>query len=106
MRELLVLAAIGLGTYVMRAVFLVTARSEPPAGVARLLPHLGPAVLAAITLPALLAPRGAVAAAETLPALGAAAVAWLLWRRTGRVPAALFGGLGVWWLAGALLAAA
>jgi branched-subunit amino acid transport protein len=100
MRELLVLVAIGLGTYAMRAVFLVTARSEPPAVVARLLAHVGPAVLAAITLPALIAPRGTVSAAESLPALGAAAVAWILWRRTQRLPVALFGGLGAWWLAG------
>jgi branched-subunit amino acid transport protein len=105
MRELLILAAIGLGTYAMRAVFLVTARSEPPAVVARLLPHVGPAVLAAITLPALLAPRGTVSVAESLPALGAAAVAWVLWRCTGRLPGALFGGLAAWWLGGALLTA-
>lgn len=89
--------AIGLGTYAMRAVFLVTARSEPPAPMARLLANAGPAVLAAIILPALIAPRGTVSAAESLPALGAAAVAWLLWRRTARLPLALFGGLGAWW---------
>lgn len=105
MRELLIIVAIGLGTYAMRAVFIVTARSEPPAVVARLLPHVGPAVLAAITLPGLLAPRGVISAAESLPALGAAAVAWVLWWRTQRLPVALFGGLGAWWLAGALLAA-
>jgi branched-subunit amino acid transport protein len=103
MRELLVLVAIGIGTYAMRAVFLVTARSEPPAVVARLLPHVGPAVLAALILPALLAPRGTVSAAESLPALGAAAVAWILWRRTRRLPVALFAGLGSWWLVGAAL---
>lgn len=100
MRELLVLVAIGVGTYAMRAVFLVTARSEPPAPVARLLPHVGPAVLAAIALPALLAPRGVVSVAESVPALVAAAVTWWLWRRTGRLPVALFGGLTAWWLAG------
>lgn len=104
MRELLILVAIGVGTYAMRAVFLVTA-AEPPAAVARLLPHVGPAVLAAITLPALLAPRGTVSASESLPALGAAALAWILWRRTERLPVALFGGLAAWWLAGAALAA-
>jgi len=104
-RELLILAAIGLGTYAMRAVFLVTARSEPPAAIARLLPYVGPAVLAAITVPALLAPRGTVSVTETLPALVAAAVTWLLWRRTGSLPVALFGGLGAWWPAGAALAA-
>lgn len=112
MRELAVLVAIGLGTYAMRAVFLVTARAEPPAGwqrpvrvLARLLPHAGPAILAAIILPALLAPRGVVSPAESLPALGAAAVTWLLWRRTQRLPVALFGGLATWWIAIAATAA-
>jgi branched chain amino acid efflux pump len=105
MHELLVLVAIGLGTYAMRAVFLVTARSEPPAPVARLLAHAGPAVLAAIVLPALIAPRGTVSVTESLPALGAAGLAWLLWRRTERLPVALFGGLGAWWLSIAALAA-
>jgi branched-subunit amino acid transport protein len=99
MSELALLAVIGLGTYLMRAAFIVTARAAP-AGLARLLPHVGPAVLAAITLPALVAPRGTIALAETLPALLAAAAAVLLWRRNGSVPVALFGGLGVWWLAG------
>jgi branched-subunit amino acid transport protein len=97
--ELALLAVIGLGTYVMRAAFIVTARPVP-SRLARLLPHVGPAVLAAITLPALVAPRGTIALAETLPALLAVAVAVLLWRRNGRLPVALFGGLGVWWLAG------
>ena len=105
MRELLILAAIGVGTYAMRAAFLVTARTEPPAAMARLLPFVGPAVLAAIVLPALLAPRGTVSVTESLPALAAAAVSWLFWRRTSSLPVALFGGLGTWWLAGALLGA-
>jgi branched-subunit amino acid transport protein len=102
MGELALLALIGLGTYLMRAAFIVTVRAAP-AWLARLLPHVGPAVLAAIVLPALLAPRGTIALAETLPALLAAAAAvllWQLWRRDGRLPVALFGGLGVWWLAG------
>ena len=81
----------------MRAVFLVTARSALPAPVARLLPYVGPAVLGAITVPALLAPRGAVSAVDTLPALFAAAVAWVLWRRTSSLPVALFGALALWW---------
>jgi hypothetical protein len=56
-------------------------------------------------LPALLAPRGTVSVTESLPALAAAAVSWLLWRRTSALPVALFGGLGTWWLAAALLGA-
>jgi branched-subunit amino acid transport protein len=105
MRELLILVAIGLGTYAMRAAFLVTARSEPPAAITRLLPHVGPAVLAAITLPALVAPRGEISIVETLPALLAATAAWLLWRRTASLPLALFGGLALWWPVGWALAA-
>jgi hypothetical protein len=46
------------------------------------------------------APRGTIALAETLPALLAAAAAVLLWRRNKSLPVPLFGGLGVWWLAG------
>jgi branched-subunit amino acid transport protein len=96
--ELLTLVAIGVGTYAMRAVFVVTARRGPPAPLARLLPFVGPAVLAAITLPALVAPRGVVSFADTVPALLAATVATVAWQRTKRLPVALFGGLAVWWL--------
>lgn len=100
---LLVLVVIGLGTYAMRAAFLVTARAQPPEPIARMLPHVGPAVLAAITLPALLAPRGGVTAVDTVPALAAAAVAALLWRRTRSMPLALFAGLAVSVLAHGIL---
>jgi branched-subunit amino acid transport protein len=100
MRELLVLVVIGLGTYAMRAAFLVMAHRKPPAPVARLLPYVGPAVLAAITVPAFVAPHGTIALAETAPALLAAAAAWLAWRHLKRnLPIALFGGLAVWWAA-------
>ena len=105
MVELLTLVLIGVGTYAMRAIFLVTARHQPPAPVARLLPHVGPAVLAAITLPALVAPQGTVSLVETAPALLAAAVAFVLWRRFPSLPPALFGGLAVWWLASWALSA-
>jgi branched-subunit amino acid transport protein len=86
--ELLTLVVIGVGTYAMRAAFLVTARRQPPALLARLLPHIGPAVLAAITLPALIAPRGSISIADTVPALLAAAISVVAWRRTKSVPAA------------------
>lgn len=97
MRELVILVAIGVGTYVLRAAFLVRARPSPPAPLARLLPHVGPAVLAAITVPALLAPRGVMSVGDTLPALLAAATAWLLWRRTRSLPVALLGALALSW---------
>lgn len=104
MRELAVLVVVGLGTYLLRASFLLVL-SGPPRRLARVLPHLGPAVLAAIIVPVLVAPRGQVSVTETVPALVAALACWLLWRRTGRLPVALFGGLGLWWLASAAAAA-
>jgi branched-subunit amino acid transport protein len=104
-RELVVLVVIGVGTYLMRVSFLALAGAGVPKRLARFLPHLGPAVLAAITVPALVAPRGHVAVEETLPALVAALGCWLLWRRTARLPVALFGGLGLWWLGLAAVAA-
>jgi branched-subunit amino acid transport protein len=97
MRELAILVVIGLGTYLMRASFLVAAGTDPPRPLARVLPHLGPAVLAALVVPTLAAPRGHVSVADTVPSLVAALACWLLWRRTARLPVALFGGLGVWW---------
>ncbi len=100
MTDLLTLVVIGLGTYAMRAVFLVTAHRRPPARVTRLLPYVGPAVLAAITVPAFVAPHGAISLAETAPALLAAVVAWAAWRRLRHnLPVALFGGLAAWWAA-------
>jgi branched-subunit amino acid transport protein len=104
MREVLILVVIGLGSYAMRAVFLVRARTEPPVALARLLPHVGPAVLAAIAVPALIAPHGTVSVLLTVPALLAAAAAWVLWHRIRNLPVALFGGLAVSWLAAWVLA--
>jgi branched-subunit amino acid transport protein len=101
-RELIVLVVIGLGTYLMRAAFLVGSRPAP-ARLARVLPHVGPAVLAAITAPALLAPRGTMVPVDTVTAALAAAVAWVLWWRTRSLPVALFGGLILSWLTGWVL---
>lgn len=99
MRELLVLLAAAAGTYALRAAFLVTARPTPPGILARLLPPVGPAVLAAIVVPALLAPRGVVSLGDTLPALLGAAAAALVWWRTRSMPWSLFAGLGLAWAA-------
>ena len=52
----------GIGTFAMRASFLAAAHRlvEVPPGVQRLLRQIPPAALAAIVLPALLRPEGAV----------------------------------------------
>jgi branched-subunit amino acid transport protein len=105
MRDLLVLAAIGLGTYAFRAAFLMTAGARQPAALERVLPYVGPAVLAAITVPMLLAPRGALSLTESLPAAVAAAVTWLLWRRTAGLLVPLLGGLATWSVLAALVPA-
>lgn len=104
MREFLVLVAIGAGTYALRAAFLVSGRTDPPPSIARLLPFVGPAVLAALTVPALAAPSGTISLTETLPTLVAAVVTWILWRRRGSLPLALFGGLLTGWAIAAVLA--
>jgi branched-subunit amino acid transport protein len=74
--------------------------------VRRLLPYIGPAVLAAIALPAFVAPHGSVSFTGTVPALLAAVVAWTAWRCAKNLPIALFGGLAVWWLTSWALCAA
>jgi|tagenome__1003787_1003787.scaffolds.fasta_scaffold20936691_2 branched-subunit amino acid transport protein len=99
MRDWLILLGVGVGTYVLRVAFLVTADRVAPAKVTKALAYVGPAVLAAIAVPALFAPRGAISVAETVPSLVAGLAAWLLWRRTQLVAVSLLGALGVWWAA-------
>jgi branched-subunit amino acid transport protein len=90
----------------MRAAFVVGAAARrPSARMARVLPQVGPAVIAAITAPALVAPHGVISVAGTPPALLAGALSWAIWRRTSSLPVALFAGLGAWWLAGWLVTA-
>ncbi|HSJ22580.1 MAG TPA: hypothetical protein VK964_18600 [Nocardioidaceae bacterium] len=66
---------------------------------------VGLVVLAAITVPLLVAPRATISVTETLPALAAAATTRFLWRRTENVPTALLGGLTFWWLLTTVLTA-
>ncbi len=98
MTEFLTLVVVGLGTYAMRAAFLVGKEAKPPKVLERYLPHVAPAVLAAIAAPALVAPRGEISLTETLPALIAAAATWLVWTKTQQMALALIAGLGLWWL--------
>jgi branched-subunit amino acid transport protein len=78
----------GIGTYAMRASFLVFAHrlADLPPSVQRLLRQIPPAALAAIVVPALLRPEGRFAAG-----LVAGLVAW----RTRNVAATLVVGMGI-----------
>lgn len=70
----------GIGTYAMRASFLVFAHrlADVPPGVQRLLRQIPPAALAAIVAPALLRPEGQLDLLQARLAAGvvAAVVAW------------------------------
>lgn len=105
MHELLAIISAGVVTFVTRVVFLIDKRIRPPKSVARYLPLIGPAVLAAIAVPGILAPRGELAWADTIPAIAAAVVSWLLWRASKQVWVGLIAGLVVWWAILGMLAA-
>lgn len=103
MSDLLVIALAGLGTFVLRALFLVRRREVAPEDAGPALQLVAPAVLAAITLPAVLAPQGAMSLTETAPSLAAAGVTFLVWRRTRGFPLPMLAGLVTWWLVLALV---
>jgi len=85
----------GIGTYAMRASFLVFAHrlADVPLGVQRLLRQIPPAALAAIVFPALLRPEGTLDLWQPrlLAGLVAAAVAW----RTRNIALTLVVGIGL-----------
>lgn len=97
MLDLLAIVLGGVATYVTRVLFLVTKKVRPPRRSVRYLPLVGPAVLGAIAIPGILAPRGKISFTETLPAVVAAMLAWLLFRWTKQLVIALVGGLLLWW---------
>lgn len=97
MLDLLAILLSGLATYVERVIFLVTKRVRPPRRALRYLPLVGPAVLGAIAVPGILAPRGELSLVDTIPAVIAAVVAALLWRWTKQLVIALVGALVLWW---------
>lgn len=97
MLELLAVILGGIVTFVTRALFLVSKRLRPPKHVEKYLPLVGPAVLGAIAVPGILAPRGEVSLIDTIPAVVAALVTWLVWKATKQTALGLLAGLGLWW---------
>jgi branched-subunit amino acid transport protein len=104
MRDWLVLVACGLGTYALRACMLLVVGDSPiPEPLARASRYVAPAVLAAIAIPGLVAPQGAVSLQTTVPALAAGAAVVLLARRTASLTTPLVAGLAMWWAVSATL---
>ncbi len=100
-----VLIAGGLATYLTRLSFIALAhRGAPPAWVTRPLRFVPAAVLSAIILPEVLTPSGTFDAAPAVPRLLAALAAVIVAWRTRSVLLTLVVGMGVLWLATALLA--
>lgn len=97
MLDFLAIVLGGVVTYVTRVLFLFSKKVRPPRRFVRYLPLVGPAVLGAIAIPGILAPRGEVSLVETIPAVVAALLSWLLFRRTKQLVIALAGGLVLWW---------
>ena len=85
----------GIGTYAMRASFLVFAHrlADVPPGVQRLLRQIPPAALAAIVVPALLRPEGQLDVWQPrfLAGVVAALVAW----KTRNIALTLIVGIGI-----------
>jgi len=92
----------GIGTYAMRASFLVFAHrlADVPPNVQRLLRQIPPAALAAIVIPALLRPEGSLDLWQPrfLAGLVAALVAW----KTRNIALTLAVGIGIVMLLDAL----
>lgn len=97
MLDMLAIVLGGVVTYITRVAFLVTKKVRPPKKSLRYLPLVGPAVLGAIAVPGILAPRGDVSLVETIPAVIAAVLSWLLFRWSKQLVIALVGGLVLWW---------
>jgi len=97
MLDLIAILLSGLVTFVERAIFLVSKKVRPPRRALRYLPLVGPAVLGAIAVPGILAPRGELSLTETIPAVIAAIIAALLWRWTKQLVIGLVVGLAAWW---------
>lgn len=98
----LVIAAIGLGTYAMRAsMFVLLGRRSLPGWTARPMTLVAPAAVAALVTSALVLRGGAVVAPEPAD-LAAVASGFAAVRRTGNVMHGFAVGMPVFWIVGAL----
>ena len=88
------IVAAGIGTYALRASFLLVAHrmAEVPEGVRRVLRQIPPAALAALVVPAFLRPDGQLGLWQ--PELAAGALAALVCWRTRSTIATLVVGMG------------
>jgi branched-subunit amino acid transport protein len=95
MGKFLIFAGMALATFLTRYTMIAALGREMPAPVRRWLRHVPPAVLAALVMPAALAPQGRVEV--DLPALAVLAGAIVAWR-TRSVLWTIVGGMAVFWL--------
>jgi branched-subunit amino acid transport protein len=95
----LVIALIGLGTYLTRLSFVAMfARYGVPPWLAAPLRYVGPAVLAALVAPAVIAPEGALDVTSTNPRFLSAIVALAVALRTKSVSWTIVAGMGALWI--------
>lgn len=101
---LLTISIIGVGTYLLRLSFIgVLGERTVPDGVQRALRFIAPSVLAAIVLPALVRPEGAIdLTPENLRLLAGVAAGVVAWRTKNVVLTTLVG-LGVLWILDAII---
>ncbi len=96
---LLAIVLTGIGTYALRAVFVVTlSRQRFPVLALRALEYVAPAVMGALVISMLTSSEGQVALG--IPELAGLAVAALVAARTRNHIYALAGALGAYWLLG------
>ena len=94
----IVILAVGLGTYALRAsMFVILGRRELPTWTVTPMSYVGPAAIAALTASMLFTTAGAI---ETPPLaeLGAVLAGFAAVRRTGNVAHAFAVGLPMFWL--------
>jgi len=100
MNDWVVVVVIGAGTYLLRLSFIGVPGTRPmPIWAQRPLKYVGPSVLAALVLPAVMLPEGAIDLAPAsnprfLAAVVAALVAW----RLRNVAGVILVGMGLLWI--------